>query len=308
MKKHINIFAIISMFAVVFAISCKTNDPQSVQMVDVTISFSGIDIQVIPENAPMRIPAANDKDVTQAKVKRIALSVYDATTGNLISLSVQNLNVDATDFGTITMRIPVGSYKFVAVADTSTSTASVASINSVSEVSFGSVLVNNPTYTTVQDVTISGNTTQMVTIEMGTRKNAAFAIKITDATPDVVDSLEVKIAPASSVYTNLLVNPATGFATSQWQYRKIVDKTTAKGSFSNKNMNITLMLTAVSQQLDVVVNAKNSNNEILFTRTLQNVPFQQGHRTVATGTFFSPEVSSSFTFDITQSSDTISLD
>ncbi|MCQ2330257.1 MAG: FimB/Mfa2 family fimbrial subunit [Paludibacteraceae bacterium] len=307
MKKNFTLLAIISVFAVVFATSCKTNDPQSVQMVDVTVSFTGIDIQVTPENAPMRIPAASDKNATQAKVKRISLSAYDATTGNLISSASQNQNTDATNFGTITMRIPVGSYKFVAVADTVSSSSSII-INSISEISLGSAPVCNPTYTTVQDVTIAGNTSQVVIIDMGVRKNASIVIKTTDQTPATVDSLEVIIAPTSSFYTNLLVNPATGFATSQWKYRKSASKSVVSGSFMNKSMLIPLMLTAASQQINVVINAKNSNNEILFTRTLENVPFQQGHRTVASGTFFSPEATSSFTFDVTEISDNISLD
>ena len=154
------LFILVAIAAILF--SCKTtNQPNDGQMVDVTVSFSGIDVQVTPEDAPSRLPAASNKTTTQAKVKRIALSVYDLN-GVQIKSAKQNKNVNATDFGTIKMRIPIGSYKFVAVADTSTATADVATINAVNEVSFGSARVCNPTYTAVQDVTIADNTTHML--------------------------------------------------------------------------------------------------------------------------------------------------
>lgn len=308
MKKYSVFFALIALISVVFVTSCKNNDQLPSQMVDVTVSFSGIDIQVTPEDAPMRMPAASDKDADQASVKRIALSVYDSN-GSLIASSSQNKDVDATGFGAISLRIPIGSYKFVAVAHTVAATDDpVATINSVSSVSLGSAIVGNPTYMTVQDVTISGNTTQSVTVDMGTRKNATFTVKVTDATPADVKSLNVIISPASTLYTDLEVDPATGFAKSQWQFNKTATLTESITTFTNQKMATPLMLTAATQNLDVTINALDASGQVLYTRTLQNVPFQQGHKTLATGTFFSPDATSSFSFDVTEIVDNISLD
>lgn len=76
----------------------------------------------------------------------------------------------------------------------------------------------------------------------------------------------------------------------------------------NGVFNVPLMLTATTQTLDVTINALSATDEVLYTRTLPNVPFQQGHKTLAKGTFFSPGVTSTLTFDITMVNDTISLD
>ena len=101
----------------------------------------------------------------------------------------------------------------------------------------------------------------------------------------------------------------TGFAAVQWKYEKSFDleasniPTTKGGTF-----NVSLMLTAASQTLDVTINALSATDEVLYTRTLQNVPFQQGHKTLATGSFFSPEMTGTFTFDVTEITDNISLD
>lgn len=299
---------IVAVAAILF--SCKTTNEPAGQMVDVTVNLSGIDIQVTPEDAPSRMPAASDKDAAGAKVKRIALSVFDLN-DSLITSVTQNQDVDAANFGQpITFRLPVGSYKFVAVAHgASSALVPVATINSVTEFSIGSEKVNSRTYSTVQNVTISGNTTQAVTIDMGTRKNATFGAKFTDDNPSDVKKIHIIVSPTSNAYSDLKVNPSTGFAASQWKYEYDFDldasniSTTKGGTF-----NVSLMLTAASQTLDVIVNALSATNDTLYTRTLQNVPLQQGHKTLATGTFFSPEVTGTFTFDITQVNDTISLD
>lgn len=297
MKK---ILFLIALVATLF--SCSKDQQSASQMVDVKVALSGIDIQVTPEDAK--------STASEAEVKRIALSVFDLN-GNLITSATQNQDVDAANFGQpMTFRLPVGSYKFVAVAHgASSASVPVATINSVTEFSLGSVEVNSRTYSTVQDVTISGNTTQSVTINMGTRKNATFGAWFTDANPSDVKKIQLIVAPESAVYTDLKVNPSTGYAASQWKYTKTYDMV-AENIPGTRNgvFNVPLMLTATTQTLDVTINALSATDEVLYTRTLQNVPFQQGHKTLAKGTFFSPEVTSTFTFDITQVNDTISLD
>ena len=299
---------IVAVAAILF--SCKTTNEPAGQMVDVTVDFSGIDIQVTPEDAPSRMPAASDKGPSDAKVKRIALSVFDLN-GNLITSATKNKDVDADNFDQpMTFRIPVGSYKFVAVAHSAASeSVPVATINSVTEFSRGTEKVSNPTYSTVQDVTISGNTTQAVTIDMGTRKNASFGAWFTDANPSDVKKILLTVSPASNDYSDIKVNPLTGFAAAQWKYTKTYDMV-ARNIPSTKNgiFDVPLMLTATTQTLDVTINALSATDEVLYTRTPQNVPFQQGHKTLAKGTFFSPEATGSFTFDITEINDTISLD
>lgn len=207
------------------------------------------------------------------------------------------------------MRIPIGSYKFVAVADTSTSTADVATINAVNEVSFGSAPVCNPTYTAVQDVTIAGNTTQNVTVDMGTRKNATFAAMFKDDNPSDVTKIQIIISPDSTAYSDLKVNPSTGLAVALWKYEKTFNLTTlGVTTVKDNRFSVPLMLTAASQTLVVTVNALSATDEVLYTRTLNDVPLQQGHLTLATGTFFSPEATNTFSFDVTEVTDNISLD
>ncbi|MDO4949716.1 MAG: FimB/Mfa2 family fimbrial subunit [Bacteroidales bacterium] len=294
------ILLLIALVATLF--SCSKDQQLSSQMVDVKVALTGIDIQVTPEDTR--------STASEAGVKRIALSVYDLN-GNLIQSATQNKDVDAANFGTpMTFRIPVGAYKFVAVAHTVAATTDpVATINSVTEFSLGSSLVGNPTFSTVQEGTISGNTTQTVTIDMGTRKNATFKAKFTDDNPSDVTKIQLIVSHASTAYSDLKVNPSTGLAAAQWKYEKTFDLSTLPiTTVKNNSFSVPLMLTAASQTLDVTVNALSATDEVLYTRTLTDVPLQQGHLTQATGTFFSPIGTNTFSFDITEITDNISLD
>ena len=272
-------------------------------MVNVRIDFSGLSIST-------EAMKTSDQDANGAAVKRIVLSIYDMN-DNLIDSYTQNKDTDPTTFGqAITIRIPVGSYKFVAVAhNVAETTDAAATINSATEVSLGALTKLTPTYTKVQEVTIAGNTSQSVVVDFGTRRNALFSVHITDVTPDDVQKLQLIANPTGSDYTNLLVNPATGLAASSWRYSKTYALSEiGLTTFTGTDFGVPLMLTAATQSLTVTINALASDNSVLYTRTLTSVPFQQAHRTLATGTFFSSNSSSSFVFDITQTTDDISLD
>ena len=114
----------------------QTNEPE--QLHDVTMSLAGINIS---KELYTRASA------TEAGVKRIALSVFDLN-GTLITSATQNQDVDASNFGQpVTFRLPVGTYKFVAVAHgASSASVPVASINSVTEFSLGSEEVNSKSH------------------------------------------------------------------------------------------------------------------------------------------------------------------
>ena len=51
--------------------------------------------------------------------------------------------------------------------------------------------------------------------------------------------------------------------------------------------------------MNVTINMKNVKGETRYTRTLNDVTFRQHTSTIAKGTFFSSQVSGSFTFDTT---------
>lgn len=238
---------------------------------------------------------------TEAKVSNIVLKVFDGATAIDSVLQVSN----DSDFGTLSLRLPVGSYSFVAVANTRNTPATITS-TSVANIDTAN---NVAVYTAVQDVTIAGNTTQTVNINMGKRKNTIFQICFADAMPANVAKIKTIASPLSTLATSLDFSPITGLASSQCRYEYTFLRSDANdGTLTNKTLKLIFLLTAAEQNLDITINALSATDEILYTRTLTGVTLKQGQSTTATGTLFSPVVSGGFIFDTDIPNTDISLD
>lgn len=277
-------------------------------MVTVNLSITGLNISVAPEDTPQFLPSASDKTTSEASVSRIAISIFDANTDTLVKSITETSS--SSDFGQDkTITLPTGSYKVVVVAHAVINdTDPVATITSPSAVSFGSVILANPTYTKVQQVTIVDATSQTVTIDMGTRRNASFALLFADANPSDVAKLQFIISPSDNPYTDLIIDPSSGLATQQWCYQRTWTFANLSKFKNTKGVTFTLplALTATSQNLDIIINALSNSDVVLYTRTLEDVPLQQAHRTLATGNFFNT-LTAPLTYDITEITDTISI-
>lgn len=284
--------------AAMLLVSCQ-KDKNSQQLVDVKVSFSGMEITSTEDDT---------KAVSETSVTRIVLSVFDAS-GNAVYTKAQDKDTNLTAFGNISCRIPVGTYSFVAVAYKAKTSTPALTITSPTLASFGAINTPVPTYSTVQSETISGNTTQTVTVAMGKRDNALFKINITDATPSDVESIRITLNPSASAYTDLTLNPTTGLTPSANKYTDTWSKTTEGWTtFTGHTLPLGLLLASNPQQIDILIEALASDNTVLYSRTLSNVSFQPAHRVTATGTLFSPVVGTGFTFDNSVDDDNIPLD
>ena len=265
-------------------------EQQQTGLCEVTINLSGLDfINDTGESPASRATAA------EAKVASITLTAYDSQ-GNAAFTITQS----ATDegFGTITTKIPVGTYTFVAVAhDASGATATIAS--STEAIFSGTMALG--LYSVSQEVVISSNSSQSVQIDMGKRLTSTFGVKITDPTPSEVESIQIIISPSAVKPTAYTFNPATGFAADNWRYERTVSKTSSNvTTFTNKVLQGHLLLTSPEQQLDVQINVLDIQGNVLYTRSKEGVTFRQATRTIASGTFFSASSNGSFDFDTTE--------
>lgn len=262
-------------------------EQQQTDLCEVTINLSGLDFIIAPDDAP-----ASRATATEAKVAGITLTAYDSEGGVAFTISQT-----ATDegFGTITTKIPVGTYTFVAVAHDSSDAS--AAITSTTEATYSGT-VGLALYSASQQVVISGNTSQSVQMEMGKRITSTFGVKITDPTPAEVESVQIIISPSAVKPTAYTFNPATGFAADNWRYERTISKTSSNvTTFTNKVLQGHLLLTSPEQQLDVQINVLDTQGNVLYTRSKEGITFRQATRTIATGTFFSASSSGSFDFD-----------
>lgn len=280
-------------------ISCTSSLDESApsQLTDVTITFPDLDIALMTDDAPTRATA------TDANVASVIFSVFDSA-DNLVFTTTQSSTDES--FGTISTRIPVGDYTFtaLAVADTPADVA----ITGKTTATF-SAAPPKETFSTSQDVTISGNTSQNVTMTFGKRITTSLYVKVTDATPAEVQKMQVIVSPSATKPSAYSINPSNGFATDTWRYERTVEKSETITTFTEQYVVLMFFLTSTTEQLDFTVNMLSATDEVLYTRTKTGVTFNRAAKTFATGTFFSSQSAATFDFDTTDGQSTnIALD
>lgn len=295
--KILNYCFFLFVIGILSACSSESNSVDDNALVPVQVTFSGLDVSVVPDGSRGLTTRAT---VSGAKVDRIAFTVFNAKGEKVYS--VVNENPKADDFDKVKCLLHIGTYKFVAVAHKAkTAESKAAVITSPTEATLGEANVPSCVYSKVTNVTVSGNTTQSVNIEFGKRITSSFELNVTDDYPDEIENVEIILNPSKDQAANpYAFNPSTGLAESVLTYNASFNrKSFSVTSFSGKTLSISLFLTAEEQKMNVTINMKNSDGITLYTRTLKDVTFRQHSSTIAKGTFFSSQVSGSFTFDTT---------
>ena len=304
MKKLNCIFLLLSFL---FLVSCSSEENYSYNnnVVNVEVSFSGLDVSVVPDEgyySPTR------GTTTDPKVSRIAFKVFDTEGKEVYSIA----KTDPTDnnFFRISCQLHVGTYTFVAVAHKArTEESQVATITSPTEASINEQYAPVALYTKSMNVTVAGNTSQNVNVDFGKRVTSSFQLHVTDTYPNDVEKIEAIFNPSKTeAQAPYSFNPATGLTDKDLTYTLLLNRDPVKlPSFTGKKFTFSFLLNSQEQIMDVTINMKNAADETIYTRTLSNVTFRQHCTTTATGTFFTSNVSGNFTFDTNDENINISL-
>lgn len=295
--KILNYCFFLFVIGILSACSSESNSVDENGLVPVQVTFSGLDVSVVPDGSRGLTTRAT---VSGAKVDRIAFTVFNVKGENVYSVVKENPKAD--DFDKVKCLLHVGTYKFVAVAHKAKTTESKAAvITSYEKATLSERSIPSRVCSNVMDVTVSGNTTQDVTIAFGKRITSSFDLNVTDAYPDEIETVELILNPLiDKTEKEYVFNPTTGLAESALTYNASFNrKSFSVTSFTGKTLSISLFLTAEEQKMNVTINMKKNDGTILYTRTLKDVAFRQHSSTIAKGTFFSSQVSGSFTFDTT---------
>ena len=295
--KILNYCFFLFVIGILSACSSESNSVDENVLIPVQVTFSGLDVSVVPDGSRGSVTRAT---ASEAKVDRIAFTVFNAKDEKVYS--VVNENPKADDFGKVKCLLHIGTYKFVAVAHKAkTAESKAAVITSPTVATLGETNIPSCVYSKVTNVTVSGNTTQSVNIEFGKRITSSFELNVTDDYPDEIENVEIILNPSKDQAANpYAFNPSTGCAASAFTYNASFNrKSFSVKSFTGKTLSISLFLTSDEQKMNVTINMKNSDGITLYTRTLNDVTFRQHTSTIAKGTFFSSQVSGSFTFDTT---------
>lgn len=289
MKKIINtiVFLVVLLFLLV---SCEKvtvgNNTRSDGKVNVCISFSDFNYTIEEDTR------ASDKTLYEAKVDRIALSVFNDK-GSLVFSTSKSSSDD--DFDQITCTIYPGDYTFVVVAHK----ASTNSENAAEIISPESAKITtskfSKTFAVKQLVTIAADTSNEVVIDLGKRITSQFQMVTLDEQPDDVVTCEIIINSSAALTTDYSFNPTTGFSLDEYQYK--VNINIAAQSIKGKSLGAHCLVNGDKQIVDVIVNMKDASGNIVKSHTFSDVPLMPHRVTKATGYFFNSSTKTSFVID-----------
>lgn len=295
--KTINSF--VAFLSVMFFGACTANidDVEASDKIPVEVTFSGINISVIPdENQVMGTRATT----TEAKVTRIALKVFDSNGKEVHSVEKVKKEGDS-DFDNVKIPLYTGNYKFVAVAHKArTEESKVAMIESQTKAELNELYVPSLVYSTVQDVTISEKTSQSVVVNFGKRRTASFQFAPTDVCPENVKNVEISINPTKKAAdTPYAFDPSTGYASGDFAYSvTFYPENLKNNTFTGNKLLVSFSPSDEMVQADVCITMRDGDDNLAYSRTLNDVTLKQHCITKAIGNFFQTNVTGNFSFDI----------
>lgn len=270
---------------------------QTQELYDVSLAFTSSDFSITTSRAASsEIPAI---------LNRLSLVVFDGSDRVVATRTQKREAVTAGEtFGSLSLKLPAGTYKFVAVLHELPSTKLELEPATITSPTLAALPSNRiyDTYCCVQQEAITAAADQSLTLALGKRINAQFRLQTLDAVPSDISSVDMTINPdATKVPSNPTFNPTTGLATASWQYE--VNLTATSGQAFDRSFSILLSEDPLTTSV-VLSPADTQNKKVTkYQTTLTSVAFQRNHQTHATGYLFKEGVSIGFTIDPSFDSD-----
>lgn len=215
-------------------------------------------------------------------VQAITLAFYSGNTE--VYSQTQTKDDTPTGFGNFTCNLPIGVYTLVVIArqvgngDTFTFT-SPTSAGYTSE-------RPRETFCHSQSVTVTNTSPLDVDVTLS-RIVSALNIVSTDNRPEGIAKIRTTYSKGSKSF-----NPTTGLALDDDGFTLTNTPSAAVGS----TINVTsyLFLASDEETMDITIEALNSSDVVLYSKTLHNVSFKRNRKTKAQGAIFSTSGSAGF--------------
>lgn len=267
------------------AASCSSDE--SVNTVDgaesfapVTVSVEGFSVE--QGDIPLTRATTALKDYEFAKFVTLAFYRSDGSEAYKHT-QVKNDTNTFTTFGEFSCNLPLGSYTMVVLCNAGNNAITLSSPTSAT---YGENKVME-TFATTQTVNITSNNAVNLSATLN-RIISVVAVRSTDNRPNDVTQIRITYSGGDKSF-----NPTTGLAANNDGFECVLGFSKPAGS--QTNIGSYLFLATDEQNVDVLVEMLNSNGDVLYSRSAQNVPLKRNRITTLTGTLFNnTSVSSSF--------------
>lgn len=282
MKKHVMMAAM-----VLLAASCSNEIEESVNNqneqatapVSVRVSDFSISMDEMSSEGMTRA-AQNPADYFKSGGAAMTLAFYD-TEGNEIYKTTQLKSETPSGFGTFTANLPIGHYTMVALgryyAD-----GDVFTLTSPTEAGFTSERPRE-TFCATQEVTVTSTTPLDLDVTLN-RISARLTIHSTDGRTASATKIRTTFTKGGRSFS-----PTTGLATEDTGFSQTNTPTTAVGV--EIGATCYPFLATDEETMNVTIEALDDDNNVLFTKVVNNVPFKRNYVTNLQGAIYTASAS-----------------
>ena len=183
-----------------------------------------------------------------------------------------------TTFGEFSLSLPMGTYTMVALAYY-TNEYSVLTLTSPTEATFN--VRAKETFAYTQPVTISNTNAVDISATLN-RIVSMLTVKSSDGKTADVTNVRMTFSVGDKDF-----NPTTGFALTNTGFANTVSNSASVGATSTSST--VLFLNSDEQNIDVTIETLDADGAVLFSKTVNNVPFQRNRVTKLTGAMYTNE-------------------
>ena len=265
--KNVSLLFIIGLLCTYLSTSCeKPIINEKISADEVRVVFHVVSFSQTPlttsnvRQVPVRIDEA---------CSRLSFAIYD---GNTKVKSV-NQTKGSNDFGTLSLVLPKGNYRLVAIAHNGTGTATISSPNKIT-------FPNNKctdTFYICEDFSVSDNSEFDLILK---RAVAMFRFVIEDTFPENIHQMKFYYTGGSSTF-----DATTGYGcvnSKQTEYREINDE---MGN-NEKQFDLFTFPHAEEDTLKMTITALSSTDVTIKERNFTSIPVKKNYITQYSGTFF----------------------
>ena len=260
---------------ILFLTACTSNviDNSSEELVPVTVRVENFSIS----QEEFQTTRATQSAVDYTNVKAITLAFYSSN--GTEAYKVTQLRDDAstyTTFGEFSCNLPIGAYTMVVVGR-AMSSGDVFVLTSPTEAAYTTERARE-TFAATQNVTVTVNEAVNLNVSLN-RVCAKLEVLSTDNRPASVTKYRTTYTAGGKGF-----NPTTGLATSNTGFSVTNNANTAVGEPGNYYS--FLFLASDEQTVNVTIEVLDASDNVLFTKTVANVPFKRNRVTKLRGAMF----------------------
>lgn len=251
--------------------------------VRVHVSDFSYSVEDLPGTRGVESPAG------YSEVQAMTLAFYSGTTEIYSETQLKSDASTYDTFGDFTCTLPIGSYTMVVIGR-GAGNDDVFTLTSPTVAAYTSEKVRE-TFAKMQSVTIAGT----APVDLGEitldRVVSQLGIISTDTRPANAAKIRTTFGGGSKSFS-----PATGLAVNDAGFATLSTPSAAVGT--KIGISNFLFLATDEENMDVTIEVLNDENDVLYTKVVEDVPFKRNRLTYLRGALFNGNVSSSFKLEI----------